>query len=188
METESPIEFWQIEAELRVGPMLSFEDVAPTATDLNQRLFRVRTGREALGPSMAAGPDLAVTLLLAASALAAAEPLRTFVRLLTEDAYKALRAGLLRLVGKANEQDDSRTWNIGITIGSQNFFFRSPMDDEEFVRRLVAMGEILVSSPDSLLDGSRKAPHEPNPGWSWDIEKGLWVPTPGVEEAMRSKD
>jgi len=188
MSAELPDEFY-VEAEIAVIPALSFEDAAPVASLLNERLTRVRTSRSSFGPTMAAGPDLAVELIVQVwGAVVVGEILRRFAGLLAEDGYKAIREGVLRLVTKANEQDTSRPWNVGITIGSHHFFFSSPMDDSEFVRRLAAMRQILDSSPDELLDGSRAARPEPGgSGWWWNAEKGLWVPTPGMDEAMRGE-
>ncbi len=48
-----------------------------------------------------------------------------------------------------------------MTIGGQRFYFQEPRDEEELVRGLKAMADIVARSPDALLDGTEALPPEP---------------------------
>jgi hypothetical protein len=176
---------WAVEAEVGVLTMLTFNDIAPVLTELNERIGVVRGKRTDSTPPMAADPDLAVHLMLLVAAVGGVEALRKLVGLLTEDLYKGIRASLLALVRKANARDNSRPWNLGITVGSHHFYFSGPADEEELLRGLRAMKWLVDESPDGLVDGTQKLPPEPGgSGWYWHADKGLWVPTPAVVTLM----
>lgn len=175
---------WAVDAEVAVPAMLAFSDLLPVATELNRRHVSVRVKRTDTTPPMAADPDLAVHLILLA-AIAGAEALRKVAGLLADDLYKGVRSGLLALLGKARARDASRPWNLGVTIGGQNFYFQGPRDGEDLVRGLRAMAKIVDGVSDDLLDGTQELPPEPGGGgWYWHSDKGLWVPTPEVKAAV----
>ena len=177
---------WAVEAQVSVPAMLTFEDLVPVLTELNRRHLAVGGKRTDSTPPMAADPDLAVHLILLA--VAGAEVLRKVAGLLAEDAYKGVRAGLLALLRKARKRDASRPWNVGITVGGQHFYFQGPRDEEEMLRGLRAMAQIVVKSPDELLNGTSALPPEPGGGgWYWHSDKSLWVPTPAVKDAMERR-
>jgi hypothetical protein len=89
-----------------------------------------------------------------------------------EDA-KELRAKLRSLMERGKSHTETRHWTpLCIQVGRVRFYFPEPLEDDEFVRRLLAAGMMMAELPDEAFDGNA-GPSEY--GHAWDKENQKWV-------------
>lgn len=183
----TPEHFYDARVSVTACDPLTFEDLTPLLTDLNEQFVTVSVRRDNTRPTMAGGWDVVIGLLILGAGAATIEFVRKFAGMLAEDTYKAIRDRLRKLRDKADEEASERVWTLTIQIGSHLFHFHGTMDDEEFKRRLRAAQATLDGSPPDLIEQVRAAhvPPEMEPGWHW--REDHWEATPLLREWMERR-
>ena len=180
----TPEHFYEAQVNVTACEPLSFEDLTPLLTALNEQFMTVKVRRDAHQPPMAGALDMVLGVAIVYAGIAGIEFVRKFAGLLAEDAYKGLRDLMRRMRDKADQVSPERIWTLTVQVGSHPFHFQGPMDDDEFKRRLKAAQAILDQSPHRLIEAN-EVPHEMEPGWYWRGDH--WEATPLLREWMEHR-